>query len=138
MSDLGAGGTVDYSNLPAYSIRSQQSNATDIRRTVAPTPTVCGTFHFANPTGFSGAGDVIKGVLPGVDTTILNQGLLFRVVDNNSTTAHVGITKASAVVGDAVLLQEGDEIYIPAKKLNNIIIGHTTATSGITLSVLGE
>ena len=136
MSDLDANGNVDYSNIGNFTTRAN-SNATDIRRTIAPTPTVCGTFHFLNA-GFSGAGDVIKGVLPGVDTTILNQGLLFRVVDNNTTTGHIGITKAGANSGDAVLLESGDEIYIPAKKLNDIIIGHTTATSGITLSVLGE
>lgn len=138
MSDLGAGGTIDYSAIGNFTTRAN-SNATDIRRTIAPTPTVVGTFHFLNNAGFSGAGDVIKGVLPGVDTTILNQGLLLRVVDNAAgTVGHVGITKASAVAGDAVLLEAGDELYVPAKKLNDIIIGHTTATAGITLSVLGE
>ena len=138
MSDLGAGGTVDFSNLPAYSIRSQQTNTTDIRRTVAPQPTVIGTFHVLNSAGFSGAGDVIKGTLPGVDTTTLNQGVLFRVVDNNTTVGHVGITKPGAGISDAVMLEEGDEIFIPAERLNDIIIGHTTATSGITFSALGE
>lgn len=137
MSDLGAGGTVDYSNLPSYSVRSQQTNFTDIRRTVAPTPRVCATFHVLNA-GFSGAGDVINGTLPGADTTVLNQGVLFRVVDNNSTVGHIGITGGSVDQTNAVLLEEGDEIYIPARSLNDIIIGHTTASSGITLSALGE
>ena len=138
MSDLGAGGTIDYSNLPAYSVRSQQTNFTDIRRTVAPTPSVCGTFHVLNA-GFSGAGDIINGALPGAGGQVINQGVLFRVVDNsNNSVAHVGITKAGAVVGDAVLLEEGDEIYIPAENLNNIIIGHTTPTHGLTFSALGE
>ena len=138
MSDLGAGGTVDFSNLPDWSIRSQQANVTDIRRTIAPTPSVIGTFHVLNAAGFSGAGDVIKGTLPGVDTTTLNQGVLFRVVDNNATFGHIGITKPGAGVSDAVMLEEGDEIFIPARSLNDIIIGHTTATSGITFSALGE
>lgn len=138
MSDLGAGGTVDFSNLPAYSARSQQTNTTDIRRTVAPQPTVVGTFHVLNSAGFSGAGDVIKGTLPGVNTTTLNQGVLFRVVDNNTTVGHIGITKPGAGISDAVMLEEGDEIFIPAESLNDIIIGHTTATSGITFSALGE
>ena len=138
MSDLGAGGTIDYSNLPAYSVRSQQTNTTDIRRTVAPTPSVCGTFHVLNA-GFSGAGDVINGALPGAGGQVINQGVLFRVVDNsNNSIGHIGITQAGAAVGDAVLLEEGDEIYIPAKNLNDIIIGHTTATHGFTCSALGE
>ena len=138
MSDLGAGGTIDYSNLPAYSVRSQQTNFTDIRRTVAPTPTVCGTFHVLNA-GFSGAGDVINGALPGAGGQVINQGVLFRVVDNsNNSVGHVGITGDLRNENHAVLLEEGDEIFIPARDLNDIIIGHTTATHGFTFSVLGE
>lgn len=40
MSDLGAGGTVDYSNMHSHSVRADQTNATDIRRTVGVFPSI--------------------------------------------------------------------------------------------------
>ncbi len=137
MSDLGAGGTVDYSALPNYTPR-YKANAVDIRRTVAPTPTQIGTKQFvadaAANVGFSGAGDAF-----GKTFTQLNSGVLFRVVDSVSTSfCHVGISAAGLAVQDCVLLEDGDEIFVPAEDLNNISIFSNPGTAGITLSMLGE
>ena len=137
MSDLDAQGNVDNSNLPNYTPR-YKANAVDIRRTVAPTPTQIGTKQFLADTaanvGFSGAGDAF-----GKTFTQLNSGVLFRVVDSASTSfCHVGISAAGLAVSDCVLLEDGDEIFIPAEDLNNISIFSNPGTAGITLSMLGE
>ena len=34
MGDLDSNGNVDYSNMPAYSVRGDKTNATDLRRSV--------------------------------------------------------------------------------------------------------
>ena len=137
MSDLDAQGNVDNSNIPAYKPR-HKSNATDIRRTVASTPTQIGTKQFladaAANVGFSGAGDAF-----GKTFTQLNSGVLFRVVDSASTSfCHVGISAPGLSVSDCILLEDGDEIFIPAEDLNNISIFSNPGTAGITLSMLGE
>tara|TARA_R100001443_G_C3342308_1_gene174771 strand:+ start:649 stop:1065 length:417 start_codon:yes stop_codon:yes gene_type:complete len=138
MSDLGAGGTVDYSGLPQRWTAGYKSNATDIRRTIAPTPTQIGTKQFkahdATLVGFSAAGEAF-----GKTSTRLNSGVLFRVVDSASTSfCHVGISADGLAVDDCILLEEGDEIFIPASDLNLISIFSNAGTAGITLSMLGE
>ena len=40
MSDLDANGNVDYSNIPAFTVRGKQTNATDIRRSIGTFPSV--------------------------------------------------------------------------------------------------
>ena len=41
MSDLDSDGNVDYSNIPAFTVRGKQTNTTDIRRRVSPdSPTI--------------------------------------------------------------------------------------------------
>ena len=40
MSDLDADGNVDYSNIPAYTLRGKQSNVTDTRRSVGEPPQI--------------------------------------------------------------------------------------------------
>ena len=137
MSDLDAQGNVDNSNLPNYTPR-YKANAVDIRRTVAPTPTQIGTKQFlADSTanaGFSGAGDAF-----GKTFTQLNSGVLFRVVDSASSSfCHVGISATGLAVQDCILLEDGDEIFIPAEDLNDISIFSNPGTAGITLSMLGE
>lgn len=132
MSDLGAGGTIDYSNLPDYTIRSQQSNATDIRRTVAPQPSVIGSFNVnTTATGFTNAAFLLKGT----ETFTLNSGALFRVVDSDAKSGHIGITQAGLLVGDCFLVEEGDEIFIPARDLGDIQLN---SSGGITFACLGE
>ena len=132
MSDIGAGGTIDYSNLPNFTVRGN-SNATDIRRTVAPVPTQIGTKQFAIA-GSSGAGDAF-----GKTFTTLNSGVLFRVVDSPAAGfCFIGITAPNLTTADCLLLELGDEIFMPAKDLNDItIFGHAGA-SGLTLSMIGE
>ena len=137
MSDLDAQGNVDNSNIPDYTARAK-SNATDIRRTIAPVPTVIGTKQFiaddAANVGFSAAGEHF-----GKTNTQLNSGVLLRVVDSVSTSfCFVGITAAGLAVTDCVLLEDGDEVFMPAKDLNDISIFSNPGTGGITLSMLGE
>ena len=40
MSDLDANGNVDYSNIPAFTVRGKQTNAIDIRRSIGKFPTI--------------------------------------------------------------------------------------------------
>jgi len=40
MSDLDADGNVDYSNIPAFTVRGKQTNAIDIRRSIGTFPSV--------------------------------------------------------------------------------------------------
>ena len=50
----------------------------------------------------------------------------------------VGISAPGLSVSDCILLEDGDEIFIPAEDLNDISIFSNPGTAGITLSMLGE
>lgn len=130
MADLDANGNV-INNEPAHRVRDN-ANRTDIRRTIAPTPTVVGTFS-VNTTadGFTSAAKHLK------DATSfkLNSGVLFRVVDSTTKSGFIGITQASLAITDCFLVEEGDEIFIPAEDLDDIQLN---SDGGITFSCLGE
>jgi hypothetical protein len=131
MSDLTAGGTIDYSAIGNFTVRAN-SNATDIRRTVAPEPSVIGSFNInTTATGFTNAAKHLKNA----ETFKLNSGVLFRVVDSDQKSGHIGITQAGLVVGDSFLVEEGDEIFIPTTDLGNIFLN---SEAGITFACLGE
>jgi len=129
MSDLGAGGTVDNSFLPNFSVRGN-SNATDIRRTVAPEPNVIGTKKIVSASGFTNANNAIFG---DGDTKKLNSGVLFRSIEG-SAKALIGITASGLAEADCFHLEDGDDLFLPTTDLGRIFI----KSAGATLSVLGE
>ena len=129
MSDIGAGGTIDYSNLPNFTVRGN-SNATDIRRTVAPVPTQIGNNAFTGTTTTTAAAAF------GKTFTTLNSGALF-FVSAGTDEIHIGITAPGLTTADCVTLKSDftKEVFIPAKDLNDIII---IPTGNTTLSMIGE
>tara|TARA_Y100001937_G_C7050378_1_gene298816 strand:+ start:84 stop:479 length:396 start_codon:yes stop_codon:yes gene_type:complete len=131
MSDLGAGGTVDFSNIPSYTGR-MKSNATDIRRTVAPEPTVIGTKKIVSSAGFTNANNTIFG---DGDTKPLNSGVLFRSVEGGSK-ALIGFTAPGLAEANCFHLEDGDDLFLPTTDLGKVFI--KTLAAGATLSVLGE
>jgi hypothetical protein len=131
MSDLGAGGTVDNSSLPNFSVRGN-SNATDIRRTVAPEPNVIGTKKIVSASGFTNANNAI---FADGDTKSLNSGVLFRSVEGGGR-AFIGITQAGLSEISCFVVEDGDDLFIPTTDLGRIFI--KTQAAGATLSVLGE
>jgi len=129
MSDLGAGGTVDNSFLPNFTVRGN-SNATDIRRTVAPEPRVIGTKKVISASGFTNANNAI---FADGDTKSLNSGILFRSVEGGAR-AFIGITQAGLADANCFVVEDGDDLFIPTTDLGRIFI----KSAGATLSVLGE
>ena len=130
MADLDANGNV-INNEPRHSAR-MKSNATDIRRTIAPQPTVVGTFNInTSAAGFTSAAKHLKDA----NSFALNSGVLFRVVDSTSKEGFIGLTQASLSKTNCFLVEEGDEIFIPTDNLDNIQLN---SENGITFACLGE
>ena len=130
MADIDSDGNV-INNEPTYTAR-MKSNATDIRRTIAPTPTVVGTFNInTTAAGFTSAAKHLKDT----NSFPLNSGILFRVVDSTSKSGFIGLTQASLSTTDCFLVEEGDEVFVPAENLDFIQLN---SDGGITFSCLGE
>ena len=128
MADLDANGNV-INNEPNHTHR-MKSNATDIRRTIAPEPTVIGTKKVIQASGFTNANNAIFG---DGDSKTLNSGILLRSVEG-SARAFVGITAAGLATTDCFLMEDGDDLFIPTNDFGKVFIN----TAGATLSVIGE
>lgn len=127
MADLDANGNV-INNEPLHTGRLK-SNATDLRRTIAPEPTVVGTKKIVQASGFT---QISKNILD-VTAKDLNSGVLIRSVEG-SARAFVGFTAAGLATTDCFLVEDGDDLFIPTDDFGKIVVN----TAGATLSVIGE
>lgn len=128
MADLDSNGNA-INNEPAHRVRDN-SNRTDIRRTIAPEPTVIGTKKVVQASGFTNANNAIIG---DGDTKPLNSGILLRSVEGSGR-VFVGLTAAGLATTDCFLVEDGDDLFIPTDDFGKVFIN----TAGATLSVIGE
>ena len=132
MGDLTAGGTVDYGAMPSWTAR-MHSSAHDIRRTVAPEPTVIGNKKIVSSSGFTNANNSI---FADGDSKPLNSGVLIRVVDSTNARLYWGFTQSGLVEGQCNFLSNGESNFIPTTDLGRIYF--KTSAVGCTVSILGE
>ncbi len=135
MPDLDANGNVVTTGQDTYDAR-RNNNAHDIRRAVAPPPTVLSTINVNSSSGFTGAASFLSS--SGMEGGVLNSGILLRAVQCNSTnTIFVGLTAAGLDNSSCFLMEANDEIFIPLNRLSDLSF-KTVGTNGMTLSALGE
>ena len=130
MSDLGAGGTIDYSAIGNFTVRAN-SNTTDIRRTVAPEPNVIGTAHIDQP--LSGFTNVNNAIFGDGDTKKLNSGVLFRSIEGGAS-VYLGITLGDLSLSKCFVIEDGEDVFIPTEDLGRVFM----SGPGATLSIMGE
>ncbi len=132
MGDLTAGGTVDFSGIPSWTAR-MHSSAHDIRRTVAPEPTVIGNKRVISSAGFTNANNAIFG---NGDSRQLNSGVLIRVTESSSARLFWGFTQAGLAEGNCNIIGNTETVFVPTTDLGRIYF--KTSSGGCTISVLGE
>ena len=162
MSDLDSDGNVDYSNIPAFTVRGKQTNAIDIRRSIGTFPSVhkitnlrqantADTFQTIKElTGVTTAVEGIEITVHGI--TLSNVLAIYRshntLVKFGGVTGSVAIETAdflkdkfviertnltpSSFIGD-VNEETSEGIFIPIEDLSQISIAGITNVNSVLL-----
>lgn len=161
MSDLGAGGTVDYSNMPSYSVRADQTNATDIRRVVGVFPSVhkpdinvANTPHtfqtIKELTGVAAAVEGVEIISKGSTTGVLNEYRSFNtLIKLGGVTGSVTFPPTADFLSDKFVIErtrfqggiqkdpneeKSEGIFIPITDLSQISVAGITNTNTAVLA----
>ena len=117
MSDLDANGNVNYSNIPSFSVRRKQTNATDIRRSIGTRPE---TFIFSDVPTTLGANFQTIADLTGKRTCnegieIVVHGATHPVYQKYRSRMHIvkisGTTGTAAISNETFIIERTPQVF---------------------------